>query len=116
MTWHGRGRPPPGVTERRRVGRSQTKTMGVLHVKGARVPVVIENISKDGTKLRLNATVGDQTLEAADALEITGLFKVPVKLRWRDDDGLGAEFDLPGPRRAMMQGQIKKMLSRTTRR
>lgn len=90
--------------------------MAMLHVQGTRVPVMLENISRDGTRLRLRTVHPDVDFAQARVLEIPGIAKVPVALRWHEETGLGAEFDLPGPRRAMMQGQIRKMLARATRR
>lgn len=117
MTWQPYGQKPFGHSalkgkQRREAEREPTNRTGVLHYKGTRIPVVLEDISRTGTRMKLPPTIGDQPLENDMQLEIPGLVKMPVDMRWRDGSAIGAQFGFTGPRLAILGTQIKTMLGR----
>lgn len=100
---------------RRESERKPTHRNAILHYAGTRIPVVLKDISRGGTQIKLNPGATHKTLDGPVQLEIPGLMKLPIDLRWRKDANIGAKFDLPKPRLATLEMQIKRMLSRPGR-
>lgn len=98
--------------QRREHQREPTNRSGVLHYKGTRIPVVLEDISRTGARIKLPPTAKDRDFDTDVQLEIPGLMTMPVDLRWRTGSAIGAQFGLKGPRLAMLGSQIKTMLKR----
>ena len=107
MAWQSYGHNTMKGRQRRETPREPTNRSGVLHYKGTRIPVVLEDISRTGAKVKLPPTSQDDNFEEDIQLEIPGLMKLPVDLRWRSGASMGAQFSVKGPRLAMLGSQIK---------
>lgn len=103
---------PPDGKERRHKKREPFTHFASLNQGGTRIPVVLEDISGKGVRLKLSQRHKDCVFDGSQVLEVPGLMKLPVDLRWREGGELGAAFDLPGPRLGLLEPQIKRMVSR----
>lgn len=100
---------------RRDGDRTSTHRNAILHFGDTRVPVTLKDISRGGTHIKLSPGTAKKRLEGTLQLEIPGLMKLPIDLRWQKGEDIGVRFDLPKSRLATLEIQIKRMVSRPGR-
>lgn len=111
MNWTSGAQPPRRDRVQRDGERKLTNKPAILHYNGTRLPVMLKDISRSGSKLaldlrRANAEIGDKA-----ELEIPGFLKLPVATRWRSSAVVGVEFDVPKSRKATLDMQINRTFS-----
>lgn len=102
--------------KRRDGGRTALTHSAVLHCGGAQVPVILQDISRGGAKVKTHVMRPGLDLSAADKLEIPGMFSAPIDVRWNANGAVGAQFDLPAHRQNTLAMQIARVIQRSKRR
>ncbi len=115
MTSQSRSHSSGAKVQKRSEPRASVKHSAVLHYKGTQIPVVLEDMSRGGARIAMNANRAGMALDGSAFLEVPGALKLPLKIRWQKNTTLGAAFDLPASRKATFQQQIDRVIARSRR-
>lgn len=88
---------------------------GVLHYKGTQIPVVVQDLSRSGARLSLYPGRAGMVIDGPVTLEIPGVTRLPVTVRWQNKTMFGAAFELTPARKATLQQQIDRIMQRPGR-
>ena len=75
------------------------EALGELSNGQNRLTVVIEDVSTGGARIRLGDEAASQFFGSGWTLSSPILGSIPLRIRWRQVDAAGVQFDLPAPHR-----------------
>lgn len=104
-----------GKAQKRADVRKAVQHSAVLHYKGTQIPVVLQDMSRNGVRIGLNASRAGLVLEGPAFLAMPGGMRLPLNIRWQKNTVFGAAFDLPVARKASYHMQIENVIGRARR-
>ena len=110
----GTGTHIPVHTTRRGDKRDVANRSAVLHVRGQQFPVVLQDVSAAGLRVRLYEARAKTKLPRSLQIEVPGLGLVPISGRWRHGAEFGATFAVSEARKALLATQIARLIGTRT--